>query len=329
MQTRRFYHSFPRPRRADTDQTIVAKGLGILQLMATTGVILAPEVVQWRQPLIDGTHRTTDLLQTRACFTELAAEELPEHGKRFGPFALEFDLATLRRAGALPVIYMPQTTGGDRNFSVLGLGIVTQLGDIKYTIEQLHHLQNISSSEWLLQYAKDQGATSVSEDCVINLTNVDENGNAVNVYRVPRKYVEQILSYIGFKNAPFDFMRGVLSLMQALFYPTDDQKHDQALAYYRQREWRLVGDIAINGVPVDRPLVDAEKEQLLRIDAHFWGGELRTKDNVHRRVDLARALTQSVDGQPLFGLAEKILVPTSAYDQATSICGDKVSVVAP
>src|SRR4051794_14741617 len=126
---RHFYHSFPRPRPSDTEPTIITKGLGILSLMAEAGIILAPEVVQWNQPVITGGHKTTSLLQTRACFTELPFEQFGDHAKRFGPFALEFDLLTLRQLGALPVISMPQTTGIDRHFSAFGLSIVTQLGD--------------------------------------------------------------------------------------------------------------------------------------------------------------------------------------------------------
>jgi len=105
--------------------------------MATSGLILAPEIVAWRQPFADGTARKTEIKQIRACFTELSESELADHSATFGDFSLEFDIPILRAHGATPVIYMPQGLVDD-DMSVLASNVVAHLQDAKYTITQLY-----------------------------------------------------------------------------------------------------------------------------------------------------------------------------------------------
>ncbi|MGH7434236.1 MAG: hypothetical protein ACRENE_01010, partial [Polyangiaceae bacterium] len=96
---------------------MITRGIRMLRAMRSIGLVLAPEHITWRQPLVDGTERLTELVQVRACFTELSRRELREHARRFGPFSLEFEIETLRQLGALPVIYVPQTLPDDPHFS--------------------------------------------------------------------------------------------------------------------------------------------------------------------------------------------------------------------
>jgi hypothetical protein len=108
-----FFHSFPRQTKGETRADQLARGLSILRTIKELGLVLAPEIVRWSQPTISGTPRLVTYRQQRLCFTELQRSELPEHGKRFGPFSLQFSINTLRRLGALPVIYLPQNVKGD------------------------------------------------------------------------------------------------------------------------------------------------------------------------------------------------------------------------
>jgi hypothetical protein len=164
-----FYHSFPRLRPDDQMDKIVSKGLSILENIKTIGLIIAPEIVEWKQPLVDGGTRVTRLRQKRISFTELSRSEVAEHGKKFGPFSLEFKIDVLRRLGALPVIYMPQSLRTSGDLSVLGSMIVTQLGDIKHTINQLHGLSQVSDPQYVLATAVSQGATSVADNYELRL----------------------------------------------------------------------------------------------------------------------------------------------------------------
>jgi hypothetical protein len=107
---RRFFHSFPRPKKDEPPHLVLARGLKILDLMKQVGLVLAPEVVSWDLSVIRPGGKPLGILQRRASFTELDVSELPGHSAVFGPISLSFDVAKLRDAGATPVIYVPQGT---------------------------------------------------------------------------------------------------------------------------------------------------------------------------------------------------------------------------
>ena len=88
--------------------------------------MLAPEIVEWHIPpgLSIGVASPLRLFQQRICFTELSPDELTNHSETFGPFAMEFDIGALRRAGALPVIYMPQALSENDHLALIGLFVV-------------------------------------------------------------------------------------------------------------------------------------------------------------------------------------------------------------
>jgi hypothetical protein len=174
-EERFFYHSFPRLRPDDQVDKIIAKGLSILRNVKEIGLVIAPEIVEWKQPLIDGTHRVTRLRQKRISFTELARSQVAEHGKKFGPFSLEFKVDVLRRLGALPVIYMPQSLKASGDLSTLGAMIVTQLGDVKYTINQLLQLSQVTDPKYLMaNLPPGIIATHVDPNYTINLQNTEQ-----------------------------------------------------------------------------------------------------------------------------------------------------------
>lgn len=278
----------------------------------------------WKQSLENGEYRTITIKQRRICFTELARSQVKEHGKTFGPFSLEWRIDALRRLGALPVIYVPQHLKDDREFSAVGATIVAELADIKYTVSQLHQLSKLTDPQYLLAHLAPE-ATSVAEDYFFDLRNTDAQEKVVASYQVPSRSIKDILSYIGYRNAPFDLMVGVLSLVQNLFCPTDDEKHDRPLEYYRQREWRLSAGLALKGISQDRTLTDRERETLLSIDRTFWNKELSDGKTSFRRVDDA-CVVDRYGGRHIAESIFSIVVPPEAYEEARDLFGDKVLV---
>lgn len=318
---RNFYHSFPRPRPGETEEQIIEKGLLILKCIYEIGLIFAPEILEWKQPLVNGTTRTTLLRQKRLSLTELDRSEVARHSVNFGPFSLEFNIDTLRQLGALPVVYMPQQLKNHPALSSIGSSVVTQLLDIKYTINALHNLANVSNPDYIIAHSDNPDVTHVNEDYSITLDNIDDQKKVVATSRVPAKHVRDVINYIGFKNAPFDLMIGILTIVQNLFYPTDDEGHDDTLSYYRQREWRLIGGLHFNGIPHGRPLTDDEKQQVRSIDERFWSREIADKDGSFRRVDEAVVLDVA-EGRSIKEFIMAVLVPPQAYDRARAIVGD-------
>ena len=131
------------------------------------------------------------------------------------------------------------------------------------------------------------------------------------------KVIRGILNYIDFETAPFDAMVGAISIAQALFYPTDDDYHDQELGYYRQREWRITADYYINGSPRGRSLQDEERESLLELDGPFWGSNIHSSEP-HPRIDEALALIQPT-ADDLLDMVARIIVPDNFADKVREI----------
>jgi hypothetical protein len=287
---------------------VIKSGLAILEAIRQFGLVLAPEIIVWTQSLKDGHTRTITLRQRRICFTELVRDEVEEHGERFGPFSIELSIESLRRLGGLPVIYMPQHLRDDERLSSVGSTLVAELQDVKYTISQLQELSQLGGSE------------------VVVLANTDEHGNHVALYRVSLENIQKLLSFIGYRNAPFELMLGALNHMQSLFYPTDDDLHDKPLEYYRQREWRLVQGLVLEGQAQARPLTDSEKEVLLQINERFWSKELSDGSDTFRRVDDAFVI-DTFDGSHITELISAVLAPPEAFGEARTLFGERVQVL--
>lgn len=289
--------------------------------MTKLGLILAPEVVEWRTPVSLGTPSPIQVLQRRICFTELSPQELSQHSMRFGPFALEFDTVALRRFGALPVIYMPQALSEQDHLALLGPFVVGHLDQIRGTLERLDQLAHLDDPA----YVQNLGSNVVPDDFMVILSNGDALRGTVQEFQIPWKVIRDLLSFIGFETAPFNAMTGVTSVAQTLFYPTDDDHHEQELGYYRQREWRITADYYVNGLPRGRSLQDEEKDLLLEVDRYFWKGNTHTS-NPNPRVDEALALVQPAPAK-LLDKATRIIVPDEIYGQARQTLGGRVTAI--
>jgi hypothetical protein len=170
-----------------------------------------------------------------------------------GRFLCSFQSARCGDSGHFRVIYLPQNVKTDTALSSAGAVIAATMGDIKYTLTQLHQLSRLRDLDYVKTLPGAETATSVSADCVVNLENRDEAGNVVATYQIPLRQILNFLDYVGFRNAPFELMVGILNLAQNLFYPTDDERHDDQLAYYRQREWRVTAECVSAVSSTDTP----------------------------------------------------------------------------
>lgn len=316
---RHFYHSFPRPYRDYEYGQIIKDGLEILKSIKNTGLILAPEIVEWKQLLSDGTFREISNRQVRISFTELSENEIFEHSKKFGPFSIEFEINDLRRMGAMPVIYVPQHLQGKPNFSSIGSAVVAQMGDARHLVAHL----NLLSLHLNDDYIKATYGAEPAPNMNFILNNIDEQNQITHSYNFSRKTIEEFLAYIGYKSAPFALMDGIISVVQNLFYPTDDLIHDSVLSYYRQREWRLLSGAVLNGKTQSRLLTNEEKYQLLKINPRFWSRELSDGKITLSRKDEA-AVIETFDEKHISDLISAVRVPKEAFEEAKTLFGVKV-----
>ncbi len=296
-----FYHSFPRRGHSTSKET--EKGCKILSLICEAGLILAPEVVAWSHPHADGTPpRTAQVIQRRICFTELAPGELAEHAKEFGNFALEFDVHTLKRLGAMPVFYIPLATG-DNTDGVRSLGstLVLQSIDAMMLAMRLVELKKIV----------DDPSSPPSVEIVLG-------NDRPQAFQLNVSETRKVLEALAYAITPADMMEHALTGLVSCFYPADNLRNDSALAYYRQREWRIAWNFAINDVDVMRRPCDELIARLLEIDADFFGRDFPTMSDP-RQLASEALVFPGIANKRIIEMVNRVVVPRAALASARTI----------
>src|SRR5260370_27379241 len=168
LTDRYFFHTFPRPKQNEAPEAALDRAVEILRFMKEAGLVLAPEIVTWEIGVAGGGVDRLQVLQQRACFTELAIGELRGHAATFGPISVAFNIDQLRGAGLTPVIYVPQH---------FGMGSLSQLGTIctkaawhtRYVLERLEELKMMSDPDTAVA----RWGHPLAPDAVANLTNTN------------------------------------------------------------------------------------------------------------------------------------------------------------
>lgn len=286
------YHSFPRGE--DPGGTI---GLATLRCFAHLGFVLAPEVIELQERLSSGLGRTMRIGQKRICFTEIEAGELQQHAQTFGPFSIEFDIADLNTAGATPVFYYPpaESLGG---MSGVAEALILNLGDIVNLINDLAELKNFCMGRngpepVTLEWANQVATTNIS-------------------------HLSAMLAYLEHKNGEFRHLQAAIRGLGQLFYPTHVERYVDPLAYYRQREWRLIGDIAVNGVLTMRAPTNEEIDLLLQANPRFFSREVELLNGPCRRADECRIYVHP-EGRHAMSFARRVIVPRDHVNASEAI----------
>jgi hypothetical protein len=298
-----FYHSFP--RRGHNSDGEIEKGCKILSLIGSVGLVMAPEILKWSYPHADGSPpREQETIQRRVCFTELAPRELVEHAKLFGSFALEFNLDTLKAMGAMPVFYIPQATAGEgTGVTSLGSTLVIQLIDAMVLTMRLAGVKkNLDDAPLVTQGQFD----------------------AVFGFEKPKTFsldvaeTRRVLEAFTFALTPPDMLEQALTGVLSCFYPADNVRDNQALAYYRQREWRIAWNLAVQGEEIMRRPSDEMIERLLQIDAEFFGRDFPTASGTRRLAEEALVFS-GIGGKRIIDMVNRVIVPRAAVPLAAAI----------
>ncbi len=279
LAQRFFYHSFPR-RGRDTE-SVNEKGLQILASMAQSGLLLTPENPrEWRETLMDGTKGApVVLLQKRVCFTELAEQELARHSNSFGPFAIEFSIENLRVLGAIPAFYLPLPATQNKGLSGVSATMVVRMGEVE---EALSRMSNMAA---VLR-------TAANKNEQISVT---KNNKTIRSTRCTVGGAEDLMSMIFEEIRPPEELLNAVRAMAGFFCPTGEIGDDDGLAYYREREWRIIANVVRGTTETTRDLTAAEKQTLIGIDEPFFERKLTVRTGEHRRADLCKYFSQ-LDG---------------------------------
>jgi hypothetical protein len=278
------YHCFPRvDRRRLSAEDSVTRGLRILELILRIGVLLVPEEINWRvaTTLEDGTTREFPLLgifsflQRRFCLTALREDELAPHCKVFGPFAIELPLDSARDLGATPVFYVALDGSAPTDGSARNQIAMTAVR-LAEIAELLRRIARVSTPE------------------VVAAT-------------------RGLLEHLG----PVDELRAAMVTAFGLLYPTErlDSEQSEMLEYFRQREWRILGNAVVAGRPIDETLTDDERAEVSAISPEFFSRVVKSHGGTEYRVKDLCTVIRQIRGRPVGNLISRVLVPPECIDR--------------
>lgn len=259
-------------------------------------------MVEWKYPHADSSPpRVERILQRRICFTELAPSELHEHANVFGHFAIEFDVEVLKRMGAMPVFYIPRGMMNNEFAAPLGSVILIQLLDASNLIKRLAWLDS-------LRYK--------SHNPMIDFeVKYPENPIVSRKFELNIEETLKSIEAISHGLSPLTMLSSSVEGVLNLFYPADNTYKNESLGYYHQREWRIAGGIAINGIDLMRPLLSEERNVFIEIDSEFFQRKMVFIDNHFELIDECSLYT-SLGGKHVLDLANRIIVPAIAIQNA-------------
>jgi len=280
--------------------------------MRDFGLLLTPEIAHWEYPHANGTPpRTADMIQRRASFTELAPQELARHSDEFGHFALEFEADTLKQLGAMPVFYVPRSEKGAGS---LADTMVMMIIDAMRLTDRIGKVSPVLDE-----------AVAANRPMVRATFGTTDN---TKVFELNPAHSQETLAGIGHALAPSNMLSSFLEAALNYFYPADG-RNNEALKYYRQREWRISGNYTINGEEVMCLPSTALIERLIQLDGDFFGRTFPPKELIianksirdsspKRLADWVYVLP-TIGGRHILEFARRIVVPDGAVEQARKV----------
>jgi hypothetical protein len=289
------FHCFPR-FSSEAPAAEVEAGIKVIKSAISIGLLLTPEWLYFPISELDALEEQSgsDAFQKRLCFTFIREEELVNHSAMFGSFAFEFEMATLRQLGAMPVMYLPQPVrrSDGTSFDHLANNIVHQIRDVATLLEEICDVEKVVSE------AVRAGKKKLTLD---RDTNLDVAS------------LRFLIDFLRGNKGSFDDLLAYINILASLMYHVDSARISTYfrgidLEYYRQMEWRIVSGLYTESIEIDRPLGAREKMNLTRI-APLFGKEMTTRDGkLLKIVDLTRAISR-VNGKHILEYATRLWVP--------------------
>lgn len=241
--------------------------------------------------------------------THLARPELAGHAESFGAFHVAFANSGIRLLGGVPAIYIPQPLGQvGEGLDLLGNTIVHRIHEIQKLLDGLavlkEVLQGLDEDDTIeLEISEEDTRTFRADDLGWLLRALHGDGQEAHVLVSAIRIISSFF-------VPTEYYRGGAEATGG-----GRRAAAKPLTYYRQREWRIVGNILSDGLRVDRQLTDGEKSRLLEIDPEFFGHIIQFGSDSMRRVDGCTTISR-VGNRPAIELIHKICVPREALGEA-------------
>jgi len=328
-----FYHSFPRPKLGQDSRQ---KGLKILESFLKNGILLVPETItyNWEKNDEEKTQEKYNVVQRRFCLTQIDISELMAHEKHFGNFHIEFMDKDVYTLGAIPVFYLPRAESDLSEWSLkkLAAGCIYGLNELQTLCGDIQNLAEMADNNRTQDEIYIKGKNWTKENPKVYTVNVKQLRNILDMLTanlVPNSIaIDKGRSEIG---ARVDGLLGIIKCICSLLYPSDKDfggEHED-LYFFRQREWRIIGGISMDGEHLDRELNKSEKNFVLSIDPAFFGKKITYADRKEQSlldgctimpsVLYEAKLDKSRKSKPVQDLVQRIIVPKTALKDAKVI----------
>jgi hypothetical protein len=336
------YHSFPRRGRSTAEEA--RKGLEILKSIAKSGLLLTPERVEWPGEHRGPGKRAEPIISfdRRVCFTHLHPSEVGVHATHFGAFAIEFDNGSLRILGAMPVFYVP-VSEGYKGYEGLGLAIAARIADFQSLLERLEAFLKVAKACPNLEapvvlgpdgkggviigpYHPGAPAVTFPKDMMDKIR--AEKGDCeafspkeVHPIGANNGGLLNLMQFLTYGIQAFEVQLNNVRKFGGLFYPCERLNRGDELAYYQQREWRILGGLMKENVLGTRKPNAEEKERLRAIDPEFFSKPCHLRSGMSVIVDECEFLSD-VEGKHPLAYATKVICPRGLATDVQGILGE-------
>ena len=143
-------------------------------------------------------------------------------------------------------------------------------------------------------------------------------------FTIDRDEAKNFMEAIGYAVTPWNDLRTGVDALLNFFHPTDNQRADQALEYYREREWRIACGFRLRGsdgqpdIDLLRVLTQEERQRLLDIDPEFFSRTMPTGLGETDALDLALVLP-GLHHERIIQMVRRVIVPASAVKDAINL----------
>jgi hypothetical protein len=261
----KLFHAFPRPRHHNDAEGYIVRdpptpadqrrALEVLRLILTHGLLCTPERFKLypnyeteneeKLKFLRAKTHHDEIVQSRACFTLLNTLELTErhetreaaHADLFGEFAIGLDPLEARDLGIAPTVYYYRNDLGAGARRTAGLG--------SQIVERLDEIRSVFS---VLSYIEAQANVGVDEVAFPPAGKLREMGIQIRfqkeiedaVKRLTSEQAALIFKLFNTDRVPSWNLVDFIEIMLSLYQTTDSTIEDAPLAFFHQREWRLV-----------------------------------------------------------------------------------------
>jgi len=266
------FHAFPRPpHRTGAGGRVVRespreedrqKGFEILRLILTHGLLCTPEKFKLypnyntenteKQKCLAANKHHDEIVQSRACFTLVDTLELSKeyelfqgnptshlaHIDLFGEFAIGLDPIEARALGVMPTVYYYRHDISNPLTKTAGLG--------SQVVERLDEIRSLFS---ILSYIEAKSNAGPEDDMVFpppeTLKSMGihvryQDDIEAELANIKAKEAALVLRLFNTDRVPAWNLVDFVEIMLSLYQTTDSTIEDAPLAFFQQREWRLV-----------------------------------------------------------------------------------------